>query len=288
MHAIEVVGLKGWEAKYPNQLSGGMQQRAGLARALAVDADILLMDEAFSALDPLIRRDMQNELSQLQQNLRKTIVFVSHDLDEAINLGGRIVLMKDGEIVQIGVPEEILMRPATDYVRRFVEHIDISSVVTVERLARSAPILRPQQTVAEVRETASGSDAGSVFVVDDSGRLIGRITPDSLSASKASQTIAQVMQTEFTRVPAATTLKAALPALVSERDCVAVVGENDRFIGSLTSLDAVAALASRTEIEPRPSGANNGGAAWSGQSQNSRSTTFATKPSPGLPSMARP
>lgn len=135
--AIELVGLKGWDSRYPSQLSGGMQQRAGLARALAVDADILLMDEAFSALDPLIRRDMQDELRTLQRTLKKTVVFVSHDLDEAIHLGGRIVLMKDGAIVQSGYPEEILLKPQGEYVRRFVEHIDVSSVITAGRLASS-------------------------------------------------------------------------------------------------------------------------------------------------------
>src|SRR6185312_3044328 len=114
-----------------SELSGGMKQRAGLARALAADASVLLMDEAFSALDPLIRRDMQIELSELQRRLQKTIVFVSHDLDEAIALGGRIVLMKDGLIVQVGTAEQILTAPATPYVARFVEHIDVASVIRV-------------------------------------------------------------------------------------------------------------------------------------------------------------
>ncbi|GMA74548.1 hypothetical protein GCM10025880_09650 [Methylorubrum aminovorans] len=146
MQAIELVGLKGWESKYPSQLSGGMQQRAGLARALAADADILLMDEAFSALDPLIRRDMQAELRDLQRTLKKTIVFVSHDLDEAIALGGRIVLMKDGEVVQIGQPEDIVAHPATEYVERFVEHIDLAAVLRAEQVAdRSAPGWRPRR-----------------------------------------------------------------------------------------------------------------------------------------------
>jgi len=189
MKAIEVVGLKGWDSKYPRQLSGGMQQRAGLARALAVDADILLMDEAFSALDPLIRRDMQSELKQLQQRLRKTIVFVSHDLDEAIALGGRIVLMKDGEIVQVGTPEDILTAPATDYVERFVEHIDVASVVTAGRAAdRSQTALRTAgKAAADIRVAAAQSlkavlpavaAHGSVPVVDEDGAVIGLITPE--------------------------------------------------------------------------------------------------------------
>jgi len=136
--ALDLVGLAGWEGKRLGQLSGGMKQRAGLARALAADASILLMDEAFSALDPLIRRDMQGELVALQRRLRKTIVFVSHDLDEAIALGGRIALMMDGAIVQDGTAESILAAPATPYVRRFVEHIDVSGVLRVGTLADRA------------------------------------------------------------------------------------------------------------------------------------------------------
>ncbi len=132
--ALQLVGLEGWEDAYPGQLSGGMQQRVGLARALAVGSDILLMDEAFSALDPLIRRDMQHELVQMQQRLQKTIVFITHDLDEALQLGDRIVLMKDGRVVQFDTPEEILNNPANRYVERFVENVDVSRTLT----ARSA------------------------------------------------------------------------------------------------------------------------------------------------------
>lgn len=127
---IKLVGLQGNENNYPSQLSGGMQQRVGLARGLAVDADIMLMDEAFSALDPLIRRQMQNELLDLQSRLQKTIIFVTHDLDEAFRLGDRIAIMKDGSIVQIGTAEEIISRPADDYVKAFVEDMNRSAVLT--------------------------------------------------------------------------------------------------------------------------------------------------------------
>ncbi|MCK9515567.1 MAG: glycine betaine/L-proline ABC transporter ATP-binding protein [Ottowia sp.] len=142
--ALELVGLKGWEDAYPGQLSGGMQQRVGLARALAVESDILLMDEAFSALDPLIRRDMQRELMQLQQKMRKTIIFITHDLDEALELGDRIVLMRDGRVVQTDTPEQILSNPANEYVRRFVEHVDLSRV-----LPASAAMVPPTAVVFE-------------------------------------------------------------------------------------------------------------------------------------------
>jgi len=120
-HWIQTVGLAGYESQYPSQLSGGMRQRVGLARALAADTDIILMDEAFSALDPLIRTDMQDQLLSLQSTLHKTIVFITHDLDEALRIGNRIAIMKDGQLIQVGTPEEIIYQPADEYVDRFVQ-----------------------------------------------------------------------------------------------------------------------------------------------------------------------
>lgn len=137
--SLKLVGLDGYEDQYPNQLSGGMQQRVGLARALATDSDILLMDEAFSALDPLIRKEMQDELLDLQEKVKKTILFITHDLDEALKLGDRIALMKDGKIVQIGTPEEIMTNPADEYVEKFVEDVDKSKVLTASNV-----MIRPE------------------------------------------------------------------------------------------------------------------------------------------------
>lgn len=133
---LELVGLHGWEYHYPHELSGGMQQRVGLARALAVDPEILLCDEPFSALDPLIRRDMQNELIRLQKNLRKTLVFITHDFLEAIKLGDRIAIMKDGEIVQIGTPEQIVAHPVNDYVREFTKDVPRVKVLTARSVMK--------------------------------------------------------------------------------------------------------------------------------------------------------
>lgn len=130
LHWINTVGLKGYENKYPHQLSGGMRQRVGLARALAADTDIILMDEAFSALDPLIRAEMQDQLLELQKTLHKTIVFITHDLDEAVRIGNRIAILKDGKLIQVGTPREILHSPADEYVDRFVQRrADRKSVV---------------------------------------------------------------------------------------------------------------------------------------------------------------
>ncbi|MEU9333573.1 betaine/proline/choline family ABC transporter ATP-binding protein [Streptomyces sp. NPDC048290] len=130
--ALALTGLEGWEKSWPDELSGGMQQRVGLARALATDADLLLMDESFSALDPLIRRDMQDQLLTLQRTLRKTIVFITHDLNEAMRLGDRIAVMRDGRIVQDGTAEDILLRPANDYVASFIQDVDRSRVLTAD------------------------------------------------------------------------------------------------------------------------------------------------------------
>ena len=129
MNALKVVGLEGYEHQLPSQLSGGMQQRVGLARALASETDILLMDEAFSALDPLIRKDMQDELLEIQEQYKKTIIFITHDLDEALRIGDRIALMKDGSIIQIGTPEQIMMKPANAFVEKFVEDVDLSKSI---------------------------------------------------------------------------------------------------------------------------------------------------------------
>ncbi|MER5729813.1 glycine betaine/L-proline ABC transporter ATP-binding protein [Streptomyces sp. NPDC002138] len=130
--ALALCGLEGWERSWPDELSGGMQQRVGLARALATDADLLLMDESFSALDPLIRRDMQDQLLEIQARLKKTIVFITHDLNEAMRLGDSIAVMRDGRIVQLGTAEDILMRPADDYVASFIQDVDRSRVLTAE------------------------------------------------------------------------------------------------------------------------------------------------------------
>ncbi|AJT68232.1 quaternary amine ABC transporter ATP-binding protein [Streptomyces chattanoogensis] len=128
--ALALTGLEGWEKSWPDELSGGMQQRVGLARALATDADLLLMDESFSALDPLIRRDMQDQLLELQKTLKKTIVFITHDLNEAMRLGDKIAVMRDGRIVQTGSAEDILVRPANDYVASFIQDVDRTKVLT--------------------------------------------------------------------------------------------------------------------------------------------------------------
>ena len=254
MRAIELVGLKGWEARYPSELSGGMKQRAGLARALAADAAILLMDEAFSALDPLIRRDMQQELSELQNRLKKTIVFVSHDLDEAIALGGRIVLMKDGRIVQDGDAEDILMHPATPYVERFVEHIDVASVVKVGALLAAVPmLLRSHDDPGEAAERLQAAGCAGALVLDASGRLQGRAeTAELRRAHQAGRALDSAVR-PCAQLHATATVKQALPVVAGQAEPVAVIDDDGLLQGTIDRTGVIDALARRTGAsQPAP------------------------------------
>lgn len=249
LEALDLVGLKGWEDALPSQLSGGMQQRVGLARALALDPDILLMDEAFSALDPLIRRDMQDELINLQGRMRKTIVFISHDLDEALKIGDRIVLMKDGRIVQIGTPEAILTTPADDYVERFVEEVDISRVLTAESIMQKVLAVAyigtdgPRAALRKMRTHG----ISSLFIVDKGQTLVGVV-----SADQAAQLI-EAGESDLSRI-ICTDIKTVLPDTPAQElfsimhDLsypLAVVDSSNRLKGVIIRGALIGALAER-------------------------------------------
>ena len=181
--ALEQVGLAGWGDSYPDELSGGMQQRVGLARALASDPSILLMDEAFSALDPIIRTDMQSELVRLQQVKRRTIVFISHDLDEAMRIGDRIAIMKDGQVVQVGTPEDILRQPANDYVRNFVRGVDAAAVFKAGDIARQTQVVvaeHPNKGARAALKLLEDKDRDWAYVVSPDQRYLGLVSADSL------------------------------------------------------------------------------------------------------------
>ena len=179
--SIELVGLAGYGDRMPSDLSGGMKQRVGLARALATDPDILFMDEAFSALDPLIRGDMQDELIRIQSELGKTVIFVTHDLDEALKLGDRIALMKDGRIVQIGTAEEILQNPADEYVDRFVKEVDRSKILTANLFMRKPKnILYETQGPRTALRMMDNCDRDDMLVIDGEKRLIGMARSDGI------------------------------------------------------------------------------------------------------------
>ena len=184
--ALEQVGLEGWGASYPDELSGGMQQRVGLARALASDPSILLMDEAFSALDPIIRTEMQSELLRLQQVKRRTIVFISHDLDEAMRIGDHIAIMKDGHVVQVGTPDEILRNPANDYVRSFVSGVDAAAVFKAGDIARKPLTIVSEHTDRGARAAlrlVEESDRDFAYIVTSKKRYLGTVSADSLRSA---------------------------------------------------------------------------------------------------------
>ncbi|OSQ38937.1 quaternary amine ABC transporter ATP-binding protein [Thalassospira mesophila] len=195
---IERVGLAGYEDSFPDQLSGGMQQRVGLARALTTDPEVLLMDEAFSALDPLIRSDMQDELMKLQSELHKTIIFITHDLDEALKLGDRIAILKDGALIQVGRPEEIVMNPADDYVRAFTRDVNRSKVLRAKTLMRPTgasddvttanttgwPEIDSNMRLEDILPIAIACPYG-ISVIDHDHQKIGTLSKDQVIAALA-------------------------------------------------------------------------------------------------------
>lgn len=247
--ALSLVGLDGWGASYPRQLSGGMQQRVGLARALALSPDILLMDEAFSALDPLIRRDMQDELINLQERMHKTIVFISHDLDEALKLGDRIILMKDGAIVQIGTPEHILTSPATEYVARFVEDVDITKILTAESVMKrseAVAYLRTDGPRAALRKMRKHNIA-HLFVVDHNHRLVGIVSADAAAslAARGEEQLADAICTDIKTVFPPTPAQDLFNIMAELPYPLAVVDEANKFKGVIVRGTLVAALAAR-------------------------------------------
>ena len=188
MEKIDAVGLNGFENQYPSQLSGGMQQRVGLARALATDAEILLMDEAFSALDPLIRAEMQDVLIDLQLELKKTIVFITHDLDEALKIGERISILRDGFVVQDDNPQNIILNPSDDYVSDFIKDINRSRVIKAKSIMtksvsitkKNVPIIDSEMVLEEVLQEITKTKNYFVLVKDKKDKIIGRITLNEL------------------------------------------------------------------------------------------------------------
>ncbi len=246
---LQMVGLGGYGASMPDELSGGMKQRVGLARALTSDPDILLMDEAFSALDPLIRRDMQDELLDLQQRLEKTIIFVTHDLDEALKLGDRIALMKDGAIVQIGTPEEILTNPENAYVERFVADVDLTRVYSAsDVMRRPEPVARCTAGPRVALHLMEEHDIGSVFVVDRERRLKGLVTLEAtLEAVRVGRGIQEIITTEIPTAALDTPLTDIISLIARSPYPVAVVDEENRLRGLVFRGAILAALARKGE-----------------------------------------
>jgi len=253
MEAIELVGLKGWEESKTEQLSGGMQQRVGLARALAIDPDILLMDEAFSALDPLIRTEMQDELLKLESQVKKTILFITHDLDEALKMGDRVVLMKDGAIVQIGTPEEILRSPANEYVQKFLENVDITKVLTAGDV-----MLKPQK-VAYMKDGPRTAlrkmkeiGVSGLFVVDKDYKLKGYLSANRASkAVKNDETDMNKMIEFFDKqvVDESVAVRDLFEYVVDDRYPIAVMDDEHNLKGYIVQGSILAGLAERGEFD---------------------------------------
>ena len=251
--SIAVVGLKGYENQRVDELSGGMQQRVGLARALANDPEVLLMDEAFSALDPLIREQMQDELLDLQEKMKRTIVFITHDLDEAIKLGDRIAIMKDGEVVQVGTPEEILTDPANDYVTRFTESVDRGRVVTASSIMLTQPIVvrirkdGPEAIIRKMREKR----LYALPVIGTDEQFLGEIRlKDVLRLRKEGvRDISSIVMKEVPSVLESMTVEDMLPLLPKVQQALSVVDENNRLKGVVSTSAIIIEMTGKDQRE---------------------------------------
>ncbi len=244
--AIELVGLSEYAGQMTQQLSGGMQQRVGLARALATDADILLMDEAFSALDPLIRNQMQDELLDLQASVHKTIVFITHDLDEALKVGDHIAIMKDGRIEQIGTPEQILTRPGSEYVRSFVENVDRTKVITAGTIMQQPGAwLRLRDGTARAARLMREQGRSTLYVVDAERTLQGLVSiDDCLAAQRRDEhDLKPLLKTDVPTAGPETTISDLLTLAAETTIPIAVVDENRRMQGIIPRAALLSAIA---------------------------------------------
>lgn len=248
--ALLLVGLAGWEDRFPVQLSGGMKQRVGLARALASGTEILLMDEAFSALDPLIRREMQDQLLKLQSTLDKTIVFITHDLNEAMRLGDRIAMMRDGRIVQIGTPEEILNDPANDYVAQFTADVDRTRVLMAENVMEAprttiGSAAGPRVALRAMRETQTSA----AFVTDRDGKLRGIVRDlDAVDAvNRGEQSLEVILDSEVPAVSTGAPLADLFAPSAESPLPLAVVDDQGRLVGVIPRATLLAAMASLSQ-----------------------------------------
>ncbi|MDT3368208.1 MAG: glycine betaine/L-proline ABC transporter ATP-binding protein [Bacteroidota bacterium] len=253
VRTVGLVGLKGYENQRVNELSGGMQQRVGLARALANDASVLLMDEAFSALDPLIREQMQDELLQLQASMQKTIVFITHDLHEAIKLGDRIAIMKDGEVVQVGTPEEILTEPANDYVERFVENVGRGRIITASSIMKTKPVVArlkkegPEAIIRKMRE----KNLFVLPVVGTDGQFLGEVSlKDVVNLRKQGiKEIDSVVTSEVPSVLESTTVEDMLTLLPKIKQVIPVVSDSNKLLGVVSPSSIIIEMTGKDQKE---------------------------------------
>lgn len=244
LEVLDVVGLTQWADYLPSSLSGGMQQRVGLARALATDAEILLMDEAFSALDPLIRREMQDELLRLQAELHKTIMFISHDIQEALKIGDRVAVMKDGYIVQTGTPEDLLTNPADDYIRAFTQDVNRAQVLKIGSITRQTiPVILGQDSVKAAWEQMQQHDLRQMYVVNRNAQPVGIVQKPSLQQAMQDgcEDIGIVMNRNFPQVRATTSLEEIFHLCQHDLP-IAVTNQEGKFKGVVEQSDVLASI----------------------------------------------
>lgn len=244
MEVISMVGLNGWEHQSCDSLSGGMRQRVGIARALTNDPDVLLMDEPFSALDPLVRQDMQFELLQIQRKLRKTVVFITHDIDEAFNLGDVVAIMKDGKVIQTDTPEQMSEHPANEYVEAFINNADKSRVLSVYNIMITPKTLvRVGDGVEQALRVMNKNELSTVYVVDDNLHLVGILSiADAVHARQNHLPIADVVQKDIPVVDP-DTLVADIMALAAEAPYpIAAVGKDGQLKGIVTKAKVLSSL----------------------------------------------
>lgn len=244
---IKLVGLSEWENKYPHELSGGMKQRVGLARALTNGSDILLMDEAFSALDPLIREEMQCELITLQQKLKKTIVFITHDLNEALKLGDRIAFLRDGKLIQVGTPKEMLTNPADDYIKKFLHSVDKSNFLTIKDIMKTPSfVLGLNDEIKVALEKMKQRNINNVFIADQNGKFEGLLT-EKQACEAESKGLTKISMVKLVRCPTVTEnifVKNSIGNFIRSDSIAVVVNDRQKLVGSVFSRDIISALIS--------------------------------------------
>lgn len=242
--ALANAGLAGWEDKMTNELSGGMQQRVGLARALANDPDILLMDEPFSALDPLIRRDMQYELMELQTRLQKTIIFITHDINEAFKIGDRVAVMKNGVIEQIGTPEELLESPESDYIENFVKDIDRSKVFQAKHVMfKTSVLVSIKDGLKKAMHEMKINGISSIFVVNAQRQLQGIVTiDDTVSAIRENKSLKDILRDDYFTTDSEAFLQDLIPKATATKYPIAVIDENNTLLGLISRVSVLSAL----------------------------------------------
>ena len=240
---LDLVGLSGWERSRVRQLSGGMQQRVGLARALAVEPEILLMDEPFSGLDPLIRRQMRSELADLQKELKKTMVFITHDLDEAVSVGDRIAIMRDGEIIQMGTPREIIMNPADEFVSEFTEDVSKDRVLNASSVSVSPDLTYTYSAdLDKLKSKVSTTEAKHVAFVNESGSSLGVLLRADIEKAISIEDIDRFMEKSPDSVNRSSNIKSAIGRLSSSETPIPVVDSERNLLGVITQTSMLNAL----------------------------------------------